>query len=103
MGRDAELRPKRRLGTPLLHRWLRFLIFVLLAVLKNVLVRPLMTNVFHPVTEGAQHVPDKDAAIIASNHLSFADWLFMPLALDRRQPLSPNPTTSPSVLIRGCR
>ena len=28
--------------------------------------------------------PEEGAAIIASNHLSFADWLFMPLALDRR-------------------
>ena len=28
--------------------------------------------------------PRKGAAILASNHLSFADWLFMPLALDRR-------------------
>jgi hypothetical protein len=60
------------------------LIFVLLAVLKNALLGPLVTKVFRPLTEGAQHVPDKGAAIIASNHLSFADWLFMPLALDRR-------------------
>ena len=29
-------------------------------------------------------MPDEGAAILASNHLSFADWLFMPLALDRR-------------------
>jgi hypothetical protein len=41
-------------------------------------------QVFRPVTEGAQHVRDKGAAIIASNHLSFADWFFIPLALDRR-------------------
>ena len=53
-------------------------------VLKNVLLGPAITKVFRPITEGVQHVPDQGAAIIASNHLSFADWLFMPLALDRR-------------------
>jgi 1-acyl-sn-glycerol-3-phosphate acyltransferase len=53
-------------------------------VLKNVLLGPAITKVFRPITEGAQHVPNTGAAIIASNHLSFADWLFMPLSLDRR-------------------
>jgi 1-acyl-sn-glycerol-3-phosphate acyltransferase len=53
-------------------------------VLKNVLLGPAITKIFRPISEGARHVPDKGAAIIASNHLSFADWLFMPLALDRR-------------------
>jgi 1-acyl-sn-glycerol-3-phosphate acyltransferase len=53
-------------------------------LLKNVLLGPVITKVFHPIQEGAQHVPDEGAAIIASNHLSFADWLFMPLVLDRR-------------------
>jgi 1-acyl-sn-glycerol-3-phosphate acyltransferase len=53
-------------------------------VLKNVLLGPAITKIFRPISEGARHVPDEGAAIIASNHLSFADWLFMPLALDRR-------------------
>ena len=53
-------------------------------LLKNVLLGPVITKVFNPIQEGAQHVPDEGAAIIASNHLSFADWLFMPLVLDRR-------------------
>jgi 1-acyl-sn-glycerol-3-phosphate acyltransferase len=53
-------------------------------VLKNVFLGPAITKVFRPITEGVEHVPDEGAAIIASNHLSFADWLFMPLALDRR-------------------
>ena len=29
-------------------------------------------------------MPARGAAILASNHLSFADWVFMPLVLDRR-------------------
>jgi 1-acyl-sn-glycerol-3-phosphate acyltransferase len=39
---------------------------------------------FRPVVEGAEHVPEKGAAIIASNHLSFSDSIFMPLMVSRR-------------------
>jgi 1-acyl-sn-glycerol-3-phosphate acyltransferase len=53
-------------------------------VLKNVVVGPGVRKVFRPVEEGVDNVPRTGAAILASNHLSFADWLFMPLALDRR-------------------
>ncbi len=52
--------------------------------LKNVLLGPAVRRVFRPVVEGALNVPPKGGAILASNHLSYADWLFMPLALDRR-------------------
>jgi 1-acyl-sn-glycerol-3-phosphate acyltransferase len=52
--------------------------------LKNVLLGPAITRIFRPIQEGTENVPDEGAAIVASNHLSFADWLFMPLALDRR-------------------
>ena len=52
--------------------------------LKNVLLGPAITKIFRPIHEGTENVPDQGAAIIASNHLSFADWLFTPLALDRR-------------------
>ena len=53
-------------------------------MLKNVLLGPGIRKVFRPVEEGVENVPRQGAAILASNHLSFADWLFMPLALDRR-------------------
>jgi 1-acyl-sn-glycerol-3-phosphate acyltransferase len=52
--------------------------------LKNVLLGPAITRIFRPIHEGTENVPDEGAGIVASNHLSFADWLFMPLALDRR-------------------
>ena len=52
--------------------------------LKNVLLGPAIAKIFRPIHEGTENVPDQGAAIIASNHLSFADWLFTPLALDRR-------------------
>ena len=53
-------------------------------MLKWVLLGPLLKLVFRPQTEGAEHVPAEGAVIIASNHLSYADWLFMPLTLPRR-------------------
>jgi 1-acyl-sn-glycerol-3-phosphate acyltransferase len=53
-------------------------------LLKWVFVGPLLKLIFRPHTEGADHVPDEGAAILASNHLSYADWLFMPLTLQRR-------------------
>ena len=52
--------------------------------LKWVALGPLLRVVFRPQVEGAHHVPDEGAAILASNHLSYADWLFMPLTLARR-------------------
>ena len=53
-------------------------------LLKNVILGPPIRRVFRPIVEGAENVPREGAAILVSNHLSFADWLFMPLALDRR-------------------
>ena len=53
-------------------------------LLKNVLLGPAVNRMFKPVVEGAEHVPRQGAAILASNHLSFADWVFMPMVLDRR-------------------
>jgi 1-acyl-sn-glycerol-3-phosphate acyltransferase len=53
-------------------------------LLKWVVLGPVLKLVFRPQTEGADHVPSEGAAILASNHLSYADWLFMPLTLPRR-------------------
>ncbi|MGZ4429768.1 MAG: lysophospholipid acyltransferase family protein [Actinomycetes bacterium] len=53
-------------------------------LLKWVFIGPLLRMVFRPHTEGAEHVPAEGPAILASNHLSYADWLFMPLTLPRR-------------------
>jgi 1-acyl-sn-glycerol-3-phosphate acyltransferase len=52
--------------------------------LKFVAVGPIVKLVFRPRAEGTGHVPARGAAIIASNHLSAADWIFMPLSLRRR-------------------
>ena len=53
-------------------------------VLKNVLVGPPVKRIFRPIVVGAENIPDLGPAIIASNHLSYADWIFMPLVLRRR-------------------
>ena len=52
--------------------------------LKWIAIGPVLRIVFRPVVEGADHVPEEGPAILASNHLSYADWLFMPLTLPRR-------------------
>jgi 1-acyl-sn-glycerol-3-phosphate acyltransferase len=52
--------------------------------LKWIAIGPVLRIVFRPVVEGADHVPEEGPAILASNHLSYADWLFMPLTLARR-------------------
>ena len=52
--------------------------------LKWIALGPLLRMVFRPRVEGAENVPAEGPAILASNHLSYADWLFMPLTLPRR-------------------
>ena len=51
--------------------------------LKWVAVGPLLRLVFRPKAEGLENVPTEGPAILASNHLSYADWLFMPLQVSR--------------------
>jgi 1-acyl-sn-glycerol-3-phosphate acyltransferase len=52
--------------------------------LKFVAIGPAARAIFRPTAEGVEHVPATGAAILASNHLSAADWIFMPLSLRRR-------------------
>lgn len=52
--------------------------------LKWIALGPLLRVVFRPKVEGEDNVPLEGPAILASNHLSYADWLFMPLTLPRR-------------------
>ena len=52
--------------------------------LKWVALGPILRVVFRPRADGIENVPTDGPAILASNHLSYADWLFMPLTLNRR-------------------
>ncbi|WOF21855.1 lysophospholipid acyltransferase family protein [Microbacterium betulae] len=52
-------------------------------LMKYVFVGPLVKAVFRPWVIGAERIPAQGAAILASNHLSFVDSVFLPLLLDR--------------------
>ncbi len=44
---------------------------------------PMINAVWRPWAEGLAHIPATGPAILASNHLSFLDSIFLPAALDR--------------------
>jgi 1-acyl-sn-glycerol-3-phosphate acyltransferase len=48
------------------------------------LIGPILRFFFDIRVEGLEHVPVSGAAILASNHVSFSDSVFLPLVLDRR-------------------
>ena len=51
--------------------------------LKSFLI-PLLTLLFRPKVTGLRNVPQSGPVIIASNHLSFSDSIFMPLVVPRK-------------------
>src|SRR5919112_1241087 len=53
-------------------------------LLKYIVLGPILKLIFRPQVEGREYVPDEGPAIIASNHLSFSDSIFMPLMVKRR-------------------
>jgi 1-acyl-sn-glycerol-3-phosphate acyltransferase len=57
---------------------------VLYWFLKYIVLGPVLKLIFRPKVEGLEHVPAEGPVIIASNHLSFADSIFMPLSVKRR-------------------
>ena len=53
-------------------------------VLKTVVLGPVLKLLFRPWVEGEENIPDEGPAILASNHLSFSDSIFLPLVVQRR-------------------
>ena len=53
-------------------------------LLKYVILGPWLRLIFRPQVEGRDNVPAEGPAIIASNHLSFSDSIFMPLMVRRK-------------------
>ena len=53
-------------------------------LLKYVILGPLLKLIFRPQVEGLDNVPEAGSAILASNHLSFSDSIFMPLVVPRK-------------------
>lgn len=54
-------------------------------MLKYVILGPWLRLIFRPKVVGLENVPTKGPAILASNHLSFADNIVIPLVIPRRR------------------
>jgi 1-acyl-sn-glycerol-3-phosphate acyltransferase len=52
-------------------------------IMKHIVLGPFLKGVFRPWITGAENVPAKGPVILASNHLSFVDSIFLPLMLER--------------------
>jgi 1-acyl-sn-glycerol-3-phosphate acyltransferase len=53
-------------------------------LLKYIVLGPILKLIFRPQVYGRDNVPRAGGAIIASNHLSFSDSIFMPLVVRRK-------------------
>jgi 1-acyl-sn-glycerol-3-phosphate acyltransferase len=53
-------------------------------ILKYIVLGPLLRVLFRPRIEGLENIPEKGAAILAGNHLSFSDHFLMPAIIKRR-------------------
>src|SRR6266702_7150110 len=51
--------------------------------MSRVLAGPFLHTIWRPKVTGAEHVPASGGAILAANHLSVVDSVFLPLMLDR--------------------
>ncbi len=51
--------------------------------MKNVIAGPLLKGIFRPWVTGADNIPAEGGVILASNHLSFVDSVFLPISIDR--------------------
>ena len=52
-------------------------------VMKRIFLGPILKLLFRPWVKGLDNVPENGAAILASNHLSFSDSIFLPLMVHR--------------------
>jgi 1-acyl-sn-glycerol-3-phosphate acyltransferase len=53
-------------------------------LMKNLIVGPIVRTSFRPWVTGHDNIPRTGPVILASNHLSFIDSIFLPLMMDRR-------------------
>jgi 1-acyl-sn-glycerol-3-phosphate acyltransferase len=52
--------------------------------LKRIILGPILFTFFRPLVKGEENVPAEGGVILASNHLSFSDSIFLPLVVKRR-------------------
>ena len=53
-------------------------------LMKNWVVGPIVKAAFRPWITGHENIPKTGGVILASNHLSFIDSVFLPLVIDRQ-------------------
>lgn len=53
-------------------------------LMKNVVFGPLLLGLFRPWVIGLENIPKQGGVVLASNHLSFIDSIFLPLVVSRR-------------------
>lgn len=53
-------------------------------IMKNIVIGPLLLSLFRPWIIGLENIPKTGPVILASNHLSFIDSVFLPLVVPRR-------------------
>ncbi|WP_405372645.1 MULTISPECIES: lysophospholipid acyltransferase family protein [unclassified Microbacterium] len=53
-------------------------------ILKYLIIGPVAKAIFRPWIVGRNNIPSSGAAILASNHLSVSDSVFLPLMIDRQ-------------------
>ncbi|NLS10273.1 1-acyl-sn-glycerol-3-phosphate acyltransferase [Nesterenkonia sp. MY13] len=54
------------------------------SIAKRFAVGPAVNTIFRPWVKGLDHIPSEGAAILASNHMSFSDSVFIPVAVPRQ-------------------
>jgi 1-acyl-sn-glycerol-3-phosphate acyltransferase len=52
-------------------------------IIKNFILGPILQILFRPWVKGSKNVPNAGGAVLASNHLSFSDSIFLPLKVRR--------------------
>ncbi|WP_395243337.1 lysophospholipid acyltransferase family protein [Agromyces sp. MMS24-K17] len=52
-------------------------------IMKHIVVGPVILSIFRPWVAGLENVPKTGPVILASNHLSFIDSIFLPLVVAR--------------------
>jgi 1-acyl-sn-glycerol-3-phosphate acyltransferase len=52
-------------------------------LMKNIIAGPLLKGIFRPWVTGAENIPQYGGVILASNHLSVVDSVFLPICIDR--------------------
>ena len=53
-------------------------------IFKRIILGPLLTILFRPKVIGKKNFPASGAAVLASNHMSFSDSIFLPMACPRK-------------------